>query len=58
MAESDQDKDTSVSRLFKLRELDAVFEEAKAVLTRWQTSGKRLKEEFKKITSDKTMVKD
>ena len=28
------------------------------MFARWQTSGKRLKEEFKKITSDKTTVKD
>ena len=58
MAESDQDEDTSKARLFKLRELDVVFEEAKAVFTRWQTSGKRLKGEFKKITSDETTIKD
>ena len=58
LAESDHDEDTSEARLFKLRELDAVFEEVKAVFTRWQTSGKRLKGEFKKITSDETVIKD
>ena len=58
MAESDQDEDTCEARLFKIRELDAVFEELKAVFTRWQTSGKRLKEDFKRITSDETMIKD
>ena len=58
LAESDQDEDTSEARLFKLRKLDAVFEEVKAVFARWQTSDKRLKEEFKKITSNKTTIKD
>ena len=52
LAESDQDKDTSEARLFKIHELDAVFEEAKAVFTRWQCSGKKLKEDFKRITLD------
>ena len=36
----------------------AVFKEVKAVFARWQTSGKRLKEDFKRITSDGTMIKD
>ena len=58
MAESDKDEDTSKARLYNLRKLDTVFKEAKAVFTRWQISGKRLKEEFKKITSDETTIKD
>ena len=32
--ESDQDEDTSEARLFKTRDMDAFFEEAKAVFTR------------------------
>ena len=58
MAESDKDEDTSKARLFKMPKLDTVFEEAKAVFTRWQSSGKRLKEDFRRITSDETMIKD
>ena len=56
--ESDQDEDTSEARLFKTRDMDAVFEEAKAVFTRWHTYGKRLKEDFKRIMSDETAIKD
>ena len=58
LAESDKDEDTSEARLYDLRKLNQAFEEAKAAFTRWKTSGKRVKEEFKKITSDKTMVKE
>ena len=58
IAETDQDEDTSEARLFKTRDMDTVFEEVKAVFTRWQTSGKRLKEDFKRITLDKTMIID
>ena len=54
IAETDQDEDTSEVRLFKTRDMDACFEEVKEVFTRWQCSGKKLKEEFKRIT----MVKD
>ena len=57
IAETDQDEDTSDARLFETRDMDAVFEEAKAVFATWQTSGKRLKEDFKRITLDKTMIK-
>ena len=38
--------------------MDAVFEEGKSVFARWQTSGKRLKEDFKRIMLDETMIKD
>ena len=38
--------------------MDTVFEEAKAVFSRWQCSSKRLKEDFKRITSDETTIKD
>ena len=58
MAESDKDEDTSEARLYNLRKLDQAFEEARAALTRWKTSGKRVKEEFKKITSNETAVKE
>ena len=58
LAESDKDEDTSKVGLYHLHKLGAVFEEVKAVFARWQISGKRLKEEFKKITSDETMIKD
>ena len=58
LAESDKDEDTSEARLYDLRKLDQAFEEAKAAIPRWKTSGKRVKEEFKKITSDETMVKE
>ena len=58
IVETDQDEDTSEARLFKTRDMDAVFEEAKAVFARWQCSGKRLKEDFKRITSDETTIKD
>ena len=58
IAETDQDEDTSEARLFKTRDMDAVFEEAKVVFTRWQCSGKKLKEDFKRITSDETTIKD
>ena len=58
MAKSDQDEDIIEARLFNIGELDAVFEEVKAVFTRCQCSGKKLKEEFKRITSVETMVKD
>ena len=58
MAESNKDKDTSKARLYNLRKLDQAFEEAKAAFARWKTSGKRVKEEFKKITSDETAVKE
>merc|ERR1711867_286657 len=58
IAETDQDEDTSKARLFKTHNMDAVFEEVKAVFARWQCSGKKLKEEFKRITSVETMVKD
>ena len=58
LAESDKDEDTSKARPYDLRKLDQAFEEAKAAFARWKTSGKRVKEEFKKITSDKTTVKE
>ena len=58
MAESESEEETSEARLFALHKLDATFKEAKAVFARWQISGKRLKEEFKKITSDETTIKD
>ena len=58
LAESDKDEDTSEARLYDLHKLDQAFEEVKAAFARWQTSGKRVKEEFKKIMSDKTTVKD
>ena len=58
IAETDQDEDTSEVRLFKTRDMDTVFEEAKAVFARWQTSGKRLKEDFKRIMLDETAIKD
>ena len=57
IAETDQDEDTSEARLFKTRDMDACFEEGKEVFTRWQCSGKKLKEEFKRITAVQT-VKD
>ena len=38
--------------------MDAVFKEVKAVFTRWHTYGKRLKEDFKRIMSDETAIKD
>ena len=58
IAETDQDEDTCEGRLFKTHYMDAVFEEAKAVFTRWYTSGERLKENFKRIMLDKTPIKD
>ena len=58
LAESESEEDTSEARLFALGKLDQTFEEAKAVFTRWKVSGKRLKEEFKKITSNETTIKD
>ena len=58
LAESDKDEDTSEARLFKTCDMDTVFEEAKAVFARWHTSGKRLKEDFKRIMSDYTTIKD
>ena len=50
IAETDQDEDTSEARLFKTRDMDACFKEVKEVFARWQCSGKKLKEEFKRIT--------
>ena len=44
LAESESEEDTSEVRLFALLKLDATFEEARAVFTRWKVSGKRLKE--------------
>ena len=58
IVETDQDEDTSKARLFKTRDMDACFEEAKEVFTRWQCSGKKLKEEFKRIMSVEATVKD
>ena len=58
LAESETEEDTSEARLFTLHKLDTTFEEAKVVFARWQISGKRLKEEFKKITSDEMTIKD
>ena len=57
IAETDQDEDTSEARLFKTRDLDAEFETAKEVFARWQCSGKKLKENFRELTSVET-VKD
>ena len=58
LAESDKDEDTSEARLYDLHKLDQAFKEVKAAFTRWKASGKRVKEEFKKITSNETTVKE
>ena len=58
IVETDKDEDTSKARLFKTRNMDAVFEEVKAVFARWQCSGKKLREDFNRIMSDETTIKD
>ena len=58
LAETELEEDTSEHQLFALRKWDKIFEEAKQAFARWKVSGKRLKEVFKKATSDETQVKD
>ena len=52
------EEDTIEHRLFALRKLDKIFEEAKQAFAKWKVSGKQLKEIFLKATSDKKQVKD
>ena len=58
LAETESEKDKSIHRLYTLRKLDKTFKEVKEAFARWKVAGKRLKEVFKKATSDKTQVKD
>ena len=57
IAETDADEDTSEARLFKAREMESTFEDAKEAFARWQGTGSKLKENFNELTSVKT-VKD
>ena len=54
IADSDEAEDKSEHRQFALRNLDETFNKAKQAFSRWNISGKRLKEVFKKATEDKT----
>ena len=58
LAETESEEDTSEHRLYALQKLDKTFEEVKEAFARWKVAGKRLKEVFRKETSDKTLVKD
>ena len=46
IAETDADEDTSEARLFKAREMESTFEDAKEAFARWQGWGSKLKENF------------
>ena len=59
IADSKEAEDTSEHRQFALKNLDGTFNKAKQAFSRWNILGKRLKEVFKKATTDKTTeVKD
>ena len=58
LTETESEEDTSEHRLFTLQKLDKIFKEAKQALARWKVSGKRLREVFKKATSDEAQIKD
>ena len=58
LTETELEEDTSEHRLFALQKLDKIFEEAKQAFARLKVPGKRLREVFKKATSDETQVKD
>ena len=51
IAETDPDEDTSEARLFKARDMEATFEDAKEAFARWQSCGSKLKENFSELTS-------
>ena len=55
IAETDADEDTSEARLFKARDMEATFEDAKEAFARWQSSGSKLKENFKELMSVETV---
>ena len=57
IAETEADEDTSEARLFKAREMESAFEDAKEAFARWQGTGSKLKENFNELTSVET-VKD
>ena len=54
IADSEEAEDKSEHRQFALRNLDETFNKAKQAFSRWNISGRRLKEFFKKATIDET----
>ena len=58
IAETDADEDTSEARLFKAREMESTFEDAKEAFARWQGWGSKLKENFNELTSVETVKEE
>ena len=51
--EMEADTDTSEARLYKAREMESVFEDAKEAFARWQGTGSKFKENLKELTKVK-----